>query len=194
MAWAFPTAPKNPARSTTSRAISRTPPLLVLMGVSASRHLRCSLCPTFHALCISARRLLNNWRSEYPVINASAISTTDLAAVSAWHILQGFYSALPQLAGKVQSKEFHLWTESYGNYHCVSPFSAGMALLMQDHRRSLWSYGMPSDAHVRVRFPPVLIYTSLPLSWLVRNVETSNIRLTNLNSSITTSTSRTKRF
>ncbi|KAI9832744.1 MAG: hypothetical protein M1826_001303 [Phylliscum demangeonii] len=54
---------------------------------------------------------------EYAVINASAIDTTDLAAVAAWHILQGFYSALPQLDANVTSKDFNLWTESYGGHY-----------------------------------------------------------------------------
>lgn len=42
------------------------------------------------------------------------LDTTDLAAVAAWHTLQGFYSALPQLDSDVKSKSFNLWTESYG--------------------------------------------------------------------------------
>ncbi|KAI9824779.1 MAG: hypothetical protein M1832_001607 [Thelocarpon impressellum] len=54
---------------------------------------------------------------RYPVINASAIDTTDLAAVAAWHVMQGFYSALPQLNANITSKEFHLWTESYGGHY-----------------------------------------------------------------------------
>lgn len=54
---------------------------------------------------------------QYPVINATELSTTDLAAVSAWHVIQGFLSALPQLDGKVASKTFNLWTESYGGHY-----------------------------------------------------------------------------
>ncbi|KAI9881262.1 MAG: hypothetical protein M1830_005548 [Pleopsidium flavum] len=54
---------------------------------------------------------------RYAVINATAIDTTDLAAMAAWHILQGFYSALPQLDSKVKSKTFNLWTESYGGHY-----------------------------------------------------------------------------
>lgn len=52
----------------------------------------------------------------YPVINASAVTTTGMAAMAAWHILQGFYSALPQLDSNVKSKTFNLWTESYGGH------------------------------------------------------------------------------
>ena len=54
---------------------------------------------------------------RYPVINATAIDTTDLAAMAAWEVIQGFYSALPQLDGKVQSTEFNLATESYGGHY-----------------------------------------------------------------------------
>lgn len=51
---------------------------------------------------------------RYPVINATAIDTTQLAAVAAWEVIQGFYSALPQLDANVTSKIFNLATESYG--------------------------------------------------------------------------------
>ena len=54
---------------------------------------------------------------EYPVINATELSTTDLAAVATWHVLQGFYSALPQLDGKIGNRTFNLWTESYGGHY-----------------------------------------------------------------------------
>ncbi|KAF2089818.1 peptidase S10, serine carboxypeptidase [Saccharata proteae CBS 121410] len=53
----------------------------------------------------------------WPVIDASVLDTTDLAAISAWHVLQGFYSALPQLDSEVKSKVFNLWTESYGGHY-----------------------------------------------------------------------------
>jgi hypothetical protein len=42
------------------------------------------------------------------------IDTTELAAIAAWEILQGFYELLPQLDSEVESKEFNLWT---GNNH-----------------------------------------------------------------------------
>jgi len=54
---------------------------------------------------------------RWPVIDAEAIDTTELAAVSAYHALQGFYSALPTLASDVKSKVFNLWTESYGGHY-----------------------------------------------------------------------------
>jgi carboxypeptidase C (cathepsin A) len=59
-----------------------------------------------------------NATGTYPVINATEIDTTDLAAVAAWHVLQGFLGALPQLDAEVGSnKEFNLWTESYGGHY-----------------------------------------------------------------------------
>lgn len=58
-----------------------------------------------------------NATGTYPAINATEINTTDLAAIAAWHVLQGFLGALPQLDAEVGSnKEFNLWTESYGGY------------------------------------------------------------------------------
>jgi len=60
---------------------------------------------------------------RYPIldpIDVGEIDTTDLAAMAAWHVLQGFLSGLPQLDAKVDIgegcsfKEFNLWTESYG--------------------------------------------------------------------------------
>lgn len=54
---------------------------------------------------------------RYPTINASAIDTTDLAAIAAWEIIQGFYSALPQLDSNISSTRFNLATESYGGHY-----------------------------------------------------------------------------
>jgi carboxypeptidase C (cathepsin A) len=57
---------------------------------------------------------------RYPVINASAVDTTELAAVAAWEVLQGFLSALPELspegAGNVTHRDFNLATQSYGGH------------------------------------------------------------------------------
>ncbi|KAI4851540.1 peptidase S10, serine carboxypeptidase [Aureobasidium sp. EXF-8845] len=65
-----------------------------------------------------------NATGTYPVINATEIDTTDLAAVAAWHVLQGFLSALPQLDCEIGSnKEFNLWTESYGGHYGPSFFN-----------------------------------------------------------------------
>ncbi|PGG96551.1 carboxypeptidase D [Blastomyces parvus] len=46
-----------------------------------------------------------------------AVDTTDGAAVMVWNVLQGFYSALPQLDSKIKSRSFNLWTESYGGHY-----------------------------------------------------------------------------
>ena len=54
---------------------------------------------------------------RYPIIDASKIDTTELAAIAAWEVVQGFYSALPQLDSNVSSKEFNLATESYGGHY-----------------------------------------------------------------------------
>lgn len=54
---------------------------------------------------------------RWPVIDPTILDTTDLAAVAAYHVLQGFYSALPQLDYGVKSKVFNLFTESYGGHY-----------------------------------------------------------------------------
>lgn len=54
---------------------------------------------------------------RFPYINATEIDTTQLAAVAAWEVIQGFYGALPQLDSNVSSKVFNLATESYGGKH-----------------------------------------------------------------------------
>ncbi|KAG9644997.1 peptidase S10, serine carboxypeptidase, partial [Aureobasidium melanogenum] len=67
---------------------------------------------------------LANATGTYPVINATEIDTTDLAAVAAWHVLQGFLGALPQFDAEIGSnKEFNLWTESYGGHYGPSFFN-----------------------------------------------------------------------
>ncbi|KAK9577274.1 hypothetical protein V6Z98_008104 [Aspergillus fumigatus] len=56
-------------------------------------------------------------QGRYPVIDATLIDTTDLAAHAAWEILQGFMGGLPQLDHRIKSKDFSLWTESYGGHY-----------------------------------------------------------------------------
>ena len=48
---------------------------------------------------------------RYPVVDASILDTTDLAAIASWHVLQAFLGGLPSLDSNVTSKEFNLWTE-----------------------------------------------------------------------------------
>ncbi|OMP88222.1 Carboxypeptidase S1-like protein B [Diplodia seriata] len=58
---------------------------------------------------------LANATGVWPVVNeTTVIDTSEDAAVAAWDIVQAFYSALPTLNPKIKSKEFHLWTVSYG--------------------------------------------------------------------------------
>ncbi|EAW15089.1 S10 family peptidase [Aspergillus clavatus NRRL 1] len=56
-------------------------------------------------------------QGRYPVIDATLIDTTELAARAAWEILQGFMGGLPQLDARIKSKDFSLWTESYGGHY-----------------------------------------------------------------------------
>ncbi|KAJ5677420.1 Peptidase S10 serine carboxypeptidase [Penicillium maclennaniae] len=56
-------------------------------------------------------------QGRYPVINASLIDTTNLAAKATWEVLQGFLGGLPKLDSKIKSKSFNLWTESYGGHY-----------------------------------------------------------------------------
>lgn len=65
-----------------------------------------------------------NVTGVYPIlepIDVGTIDTTDLAAVGAWHVLQGFLSALPQLDAKLDDchkpRDFNLFTESYGGHY-----------------------------------------------------------------------------
>ena len=60
---------------------------------------------------------------EYSVVDPLRTTTTDMAAVGAYHILQGFLSNLPQLDGQVASRSFNLWTESYGGHYGPSFFN-----------------------------------------------------------------------
>ncbi|KAL2824535.1 peptidase S10, serine carboxypeptidase [Aspergillus cavernicola] len=56
-------------------------------------------------------------QGRYPKINATLIDTTELAAHAAWEIVQGFLGGLPKLDSKIKSKDFSLWTESYGGHY-----------------------------------------------------------------------------
>ena len=76
---------------------------------------------------------------RYPVIDPTAIATTDMAAMAAWEIMQGFYSALPQLDSKIESTTFNLFTESYGGvcaailltFSCLTKSTALRSCLFQ---------------------------------------------------------------
>ena len=58
-----------------------------------------------------------NVTGRYPVINATNIDTTDLAAAAAWEVIQAFYAEVPEIAPNVSSKVFNLATESYGGHY-----------------------------------------------------------------------------
>ncbi|KAJ4243791.1 hypothetical protein NW757_011009 [Fusarium falciforme] len=54
---------------------------------------------------------------RWSVIDPTKEDNSRLAAVTCWEVLQGFYSALPQLSkSKISSTEFHLWAESFGGH------------------------------------------------------------------------------
>lgn len=84
------------------------------VGFSYGSALPGSLDPYFGAYLNATEAPVDG---RYPVINNTKIDTTDLAAVAAWEVLQGLYSALPQLAPNVKSKVFNLATESYGGHY-----------------------------------------------------------------------------
>ncbi|GES56955.1 carboxypeptidase S1 [Aspergillus terreus] len=56
-------------------------------------------------------------QGRYPAIDATLIDTTELAAQATWEILQGFLGGLPKLDSRIKSKDFSLWTESYGGHY-----------------------------------------------------------------------------
>ena len=67
-----------------------------------------------------------NVTGTYPIldpVDLGTIDTTDLAAMAAWHILQGFLGGMTQLNGDLKGvKDFNLWTESYGGHYGPSFF------------------------------------------------------------------------
>ena len=51
-------------------------------------------------------------------VDLGTIDTTDLAAMAAWHVLQGFLSGMSTLDGNLKGvRDFNLWTESYGGHY-----------------------------------------------------------------------------
>lgn len=53
---------------------------------------------------------------RWAVIDPTKEDNSRLAAVTAWELLQGFYSGLSQLNSDIKSTDFHLWTESFGGH------------------------------------------------------------------------------
>ncbi|TPX21132.1 hypothetical protein DIZ76_015085 [Coccidioides immitis] len=60
---------------------------------------------------------VNGITGRWPKITPSKIETTKQAAKATWNVVQAFYKALPRLDGKITSKSFNLWTESYGGHY-----------------------------------------------------------------------------
>nr|POE90644.1 carboxypeptidase s1 like a [Quercus suber] len=63
-----------------------------------------------------------NATGRFPIldpVDLGTIDTTDLAAMSAWHVIQGFMSGLPTLDAKLggAKRDFNLFTESYGGHY-----------------------------------------------------------------------------
>ncbi|EME38991.1 hypothetical protein DOTSEDRAFT_75626 [Dothistroma septosporum NZE10] len=63
----------------------------------------------------------------YPIlepVDVGEVDTTDLAAIGAWHVLQGFLSGISKFDGNKASapKKFNLATESYGGHYGPSFF------------------------------------------------------------------------
>lgn len=54
---------------------------------------------------------------RFPSEDVYAINQTQIAAMAGWEILQAFYANIGKLDSKVKSKEFNLWTESYGGHY-----------------------------------------------------------------------------
>ncbi|KAL5116641.1 hypothetical protein ACEQ8H_005390 [Pleosporales sp. CAS-2024a] len=68
--------------------------------------------------------------TEYPAtgrwplldpLNQGTVDTTDIAAIATWHVLQALLATLPQFDAKIgklnASREFNLFTESYGGHY-----------------------------------------------------------------------------
>ncbi|EKG10359.1 RTA-like protein [Macrophomina phaseolina MS6] len=66
---------------------------------------------------------LANVTGIWPVVNETTIiDTTGDAVVAAWSYVQAFYSALTSINPKIKSKDFHLWTVSWGGHYGPAMF------------------------------------------------------------------------
>ncbi|OMP81760.1 Carboxypeptidase S1-like protein A [Diplodia seriata] len=72
------------------------------------------LDPTY--LTVDATGGADEKEGRFAVIDPTKQDNSRLAAVTAWELVQGFYSALPQLDAEIDSADFHLWTESFGGH------------------------------------------------------------------------------
>lgn len=126
---------------------------------------------------------VENVTGRYPIINATAIPTTELAAIAAWEVLQGFFSALPELSpevGDVANRPFHLATQSHGGHwgptfyrHFVEQntrIANGSLEGIEMHMDSLTIVNGLIDEVIQTQFSRPTIYTTpIPLlrqSWI----------------------------
>ncbi|KAB5580577.1 serine carboxypeptidase-domain-containing protein [Coniochaeta sp. 2T2.1] len=61
---------------------------------------------------------------KYLVLNATATDTSRRAAMAAWKAVQAFLAELPRMSPRVASRDFNLWTESYGGHYGPSKVSS----------------------------------------------------------------------
>lgn len=54
--------------------------------------------------------------SRYANVDSLRTTTTSAAAVTAWEVLQAFFEELPTFDPSVRSRDFNLWTLSYGGH------------------------------------------------------------------------------
>ncbi|KAI0008006.1 peptidase [Xylariaceae sp. FL0662B] len=59
----------------------------------------------------------SNPDGRYSDVDPYRTDTTDLAAIGTWEVLQAFIQNLPALDETVKSRNFNLWTESYGGHY-----------------------------------------------------------------------------
>ncbi|ORY56964.1 carboxypeptidase 2 [Pseudomassariella vexata] len=59
----------------------------------------------------------SNPDGRYSVVDPDRFDTTELSAIGAWEVLQGFIESLDTLDETVTARTFNLWTESYGGHY-----------------------------------------------------------------------------
>lgn len=94
--------------------------LIRALGFSYSTKEVGSLDPTYLTVESTANK---TEEGRWSVINVTALDTSRLAAESAWELLQGFYSALPNLDEDVESTDFNLWYLKPRMNAALTPYS-----------------------------------------------------------------------
>lgn len=89
---------------------------------------------------------------RWAVIDPTKEDNSRLAAVTAWELLQGFYSGLPQLNSDIKSTDFHLW--------CVPPTLSPPHTIAHTHKQP-----GPSPSAATGAPPSSLTSTSKTKSW-----------------------------